>query len=220
MAKLTVGSTPFKAKPAGVYRFKMLDATIKDSQNPTFGPYLLWSLQIIEDVDGGGALDGENHTHITPASIGPKSKYWGYLCAMAPEFESVGEDDLFELDTDELKGREFYAQVEVEVKKDGSERNVFKEVWSVKAYTQHLNKMEQTLKSHKERKSLSDIAKPVEKPQATPEKEAVANASASASESEAPPIARRSVSTLRRGGVATPKAQDADDLRLDDNNTV
>jgi hypothetical protein len=134
----------YDVRPEGLYVLQVKEVQVKEAKTgKTAGsPFLSWEDTIIEAPEHEDLI-GESYFDITPPGCSPKSKYYKLFASLGYSIPE-GKKEM-ELDTDDLAGKEFVA--EIGVAKDGdTERNEFKNIWSVEEFQKHLEKT-QAIKS-------------------------------------------------------------------------
>lgn len=129
----------FDVKPAGLYvlQVKAIQEKTAQSGKNIGNQFLSWEDTILEADDP--ELIGESYFHITPPGCSPKSKHYKLFDCLGFGIPEGARE--MNLDTDELVGKEFVAEIGVD--KDGdTERNSFKNIWSTEEFKAHLAKTE------------------------------------------------------------------------------
>ncbi len=126
----------YDVKPEGLYVLQVKEIQVKTAQkgNNAGNPFLSWEDTILEAPEQ--ELVGESFFHITPPGCSPKSKHYPLFVALGYSIPE-GKKEM-ELDTDDLPGKEFVA--EIKITKDGdNEKNEFKNIWSIEGFQKHLD---------------------------------------------------------------------------------
>jgi len=127
----TIKITKVEVVPEGLYRLRILEADLRDSNKPTAfsDQFIGWKLLVVNSNVPGTV--GKEIFHPTPVSFGSKSAGYKFLRAAGmPETDRVSS-----INTDHYVNQEFVAKITDE-EKDGNHRNKLTEFWSLAEYQQ------------------------------------------------------------------------------------
>lgn len=152
----------FDARPEGIYVFQVKNIEVRTAEKGknAGNQFLSWE-SIVQESPDHPDLVGESFYHTTPLGCSPRSKYYPLFAALGA---GLREDEKeMEIDTDDFIGLEFVADVII-TKVGDSERNEFKNVWSVEKFIELQNKASKVGTSGRLNPSKNTPAeKPVEK---------------------------------------------------------